>query len=65
MLGFVEKPKDLVISDDIGIGKYYISIEDYDIPKVLDAYDNSLEITVPNGNYNGKFDECGYHFFSV
>jgi len=41
----------------------YVSIEDYDIPEGLDAYETSLEITVPNGNSAGEFDEGDYHFF--
>jgi hypothetical protein len=41
----------------------YVSIEDYDIPEGLDAYETLLEITVPNGNSAGEFDEGDYHFF--
>jgi beta-glucosidase/6-phospho-beta-glucosidase/beta-galactosidase len=41
----------------------YVSIEDYDIPEGLDAYETSLEITIPDGDSNGEFDEGDYHFF--
>ena len=41
----------------------YLSIEEYDIPEGLDAYETSLKISIPNGNDNGVFDEGDYHFF--
>lgn len=41
----------------------FVSIEDYDISEGLDTYETSLEITVPNSDSNGKFDEGDYHFF--
>ena len=41
----------------------YVSIEDYDIPEGLDAYETSLEIIIPNSDSNGEFDEGDYHFF--
>ncbi len=41
----------------------YLLIEEYDIPEGLDAYETSQEITIPNGDSNGNFDEGDYHFF--
>lgn len=41
----------------------YLLIEEYKIPEGLDAYETSQEITIPNGDANGKFDEGDYHFF--
>ncbi len=41
----------------------YVSIADYDIPKGLDAYETSVEITIPDGDSNGTFDEGDYHLF--
>jgi hypothetical protein len=41
----------------------YVSIEDYDIPEGLDTYETSIEITIPDSDNNGEFDEGDYHFF--
>ena len=41
----------------------YLSIEDYDIPEGQDAYEVSEEITIPDSDSNGEFDEGDYHFF--
>jgi len=41
----------------------FVSIEDYDIPEGQDAYETSLEITIPDSNNDGEFDEGDYHFF--
>lgn len=41
----------------------YVFISDYDIPEGSDAYETSLEITIPDGDANGQFDEGDYHFF--
>ena len=41
----------------------YLSIEEYDIPEGLDAYQTSQEIIISDGNSKGKFDEGDYHFF--
>ncbi|MCG6189874.1 DUF4625 domain-containing protein [Maribellus maritimus] len=41
----------------------YVSIDDYDIPEGLDAYEVSEEITIPDSDSDGEFDEGDYHFF--
>ena len=41
----------------------FVFIQDYSIPQGLQKYETNLEITLPDGDVNGPFDEGDYHFF--
>jgi hypothetical protein len=41
----------------------FVLIEDHDIPQGTKQFETSLEITVPDGNFIGQFDEGEYHLF--
>jgi hypothetical protein len=41
----------------------FVLIEDHDIPQGTKQFETSLEITIPDGNFIGQFDEGEYHLF--
>jgi hypothetical protein len=41
----------------------FVFIDDYSIPDGLQEYETSLEITLPDGDAKGPYDEGDYHFF--
>jgi hypothetical protein len=41
----------------------YLLIQDYSIPKGLQAYTSNIVLHIPQGNNTGAFDEGDYHFF--
>ncbi len=41
----------------------FLFIQDYTIPEGATDHTTDLEISVPDGDTNGKFDEGDYHFF--
>ncbi|QGY43975.1 DUF4625 domain-containing protein [Maribellus comscasis] len=41
----------------------FVFIEDFEIPEGLDAYEASEEVSIPESDSDGEFDEGDYHFF--
>jgi hypothetical protein len=41
----------------------FVLIEEHDIPQGTKQFETSLEITIPDGNFIGQFDEGEYHLF--
>lgn len=41
----------------------FLQIQDYDIPKGLQAYTSTIQIDLPASNSNGIYDDGDYHFF--